>query len=194
MTELIPTRRLVAVLIALLLALLGCWVLELGTSTDEQAASVLTGTGVGRAGQPDHTDTAAPQLAPTGSESAPGSGVAFLVLPAGARDEDPQTKKQLGVTVGAVSGLYPGRTLRVPVTYFNPNGFDIVVNHVLVNTTGTDGCAPSQFRTRAPAALLNVRPHQGVTSFVKFGMRRAAPDACKGVEVGVHVVALAVKK
>ncbi len=194
MTELIPTRRLVPALIALLLALLGCWALELGTSSDGHAALVLTGTGVGRAGIPAHTDAAAPQLAPTGSYSDPGSGVASLALPAGARDEGPQTKKQLGVTVGAVSGLYPGRTLRVPVTYSNPNAFDIVVNHVLVNTTGAAGCYPSQFRTGAPAARLNILPHQAVTSFVKLGMRRTAPDACKGVEVGVHVVALAVKK
>ncbi len=102
------------------------------------------------------------------------------------------TPGKLGVRVGSVGGLYPGRRVKLGVRYVNPYSFPIVINSVTVRAHGTAQCTRRQLmRPKTPRLRLPSR--SSVASTIRLGMRRSAPDACQGVRFAVHVRVTAVK-
>jgi hypothetical protein len=106
--------------------------------------------------------------------------------------------RYFSVRVGSATGLYPGRRTTVPVRYANPNGFAIsVVRATVTARAGRAGrCAARYLRTGSyrlrPA--VRIRAHNAVMSSVPIGMRRTAPDACKGARWTIRVGARAVRR
>ena len=102
------------------------------------------------------------------------------------------THGRLGVRVGSVGGLYPGRRVKLGVRYVNPYSFPILINSVTVRVHGTARCTARQLmRPKTPRLRLPSR--SSVASTIKVGMRRSAPDACQGVRFAVRVRVTAVK-
>lgn len=109
---------------------------------------------------------------------------------------------QFGVTVGNVSGLYPGRSTTVPVTFTNPNSFAINVTGATLSATlvsasaGTPACSASYLVTGAyPFASpgLLVAKNGSTSTSLPIGLRSTAPDACKQARWTITVTADAVK-
>lgn len=110
--------------------------------------------------------------------------------------------KELGVAVGTVDGLYPGKNVDLPVTYTNPHSFDVNVSSYTVEAAVPEGVAaacpasnlavPAGTITLSPR--LNVAPHSSTQSDVPIGLRASAPDGCQNVTFSVTVTAWAVKK
>lgn len=116
---------------------------------------------------------------------------AVIELPGGGGSTN-ATHGRLGVRVGSVGGLYPGHRVKLGVRYVNPYSFPIVINSVTIRAHGTARCTARQLmRPKTPRLRLPSR--SSVTSTIKVGMRRSAPDACQGVRFAVRVRATAVK-
>lgn len=109
---------------------------------------------------------------------------------------------EFGVTVGTVTGLYPGRSTTVPVTYTNPNSFAIYVTGATLSATlvsssaGTPACSASYLVTGTyPAASpgLLVAKNGSTATSLPVGLRATAPDACKRARWTITVTASGVK-
>lgn len=106
-----------------------------------------------------------------------------------------------GVSVGSTTGLVPGLTRTVPVTWSNPNQFEILVDSYAVVAS-----VPAAYVRTCPATSLVapgaspltprvVVPGRGTaSSYVPVTLSRTAPDACQRVPFGVTLTATAVKR
>lgn len=111
--------------------------------------------------------------------------------------------KEFGVTVGTVSGLWPGRTVSLPVTYTNPHGFAIHVDTLTVTASTPEaaaaaGCTGAHLAvpdgTASLSPVVEVPARAATNSGIEVGLRHSAPDACKNVTFTVTVTATAVKR
>ena len=98
----------------------------------------------------------------------------------------------LGVDVGSVGGLYPGRQVELGVTYVNPYTFPIAIDTVQVHATGTARCTARHLMP-ATAAHVPVPARSALGSTLEVGMRKSAPDACQGVRFALRVQVTAVR-
>lgn len=105
------------------------------------------------------------------------------------------------VTVGSVGGLTPTRTVAVPVTWSNPNNFDILVDGYTVSipSTSRSTCPGSSVQvagkvTLTGASRVTVPGRKSASTTLAVTMAAAAPEACQGVRYVVSVTATAVKK
>ena len=107
-----------------------------------------------------------------------------------------------GVTVGQAQTLYPGLSRTLPVTYTNPNSFDIYVNTYRVSVS-----VPAAKATLCPASNLlvpsgtvtlspnlKVGRNASVSTTVPIKLAPSAPDGCQQVAFSITVNASAVKK
>lgn len=103
--------------------------------------------------------------------------------------------KDFGVTVGNVDGLYPGRSIDLPVTYTNPNAFPISVTGATVTAEGTTDCPATYLVTGSypTSPNLTVPKNGSERTALPFGLSPDAPDACQGARWTVTVTAQAVK-
>lgn len=106
-----------------------------------------------------------------------------------------------GVAVGTASGLVPTRTASLPVTWSNPNSFDILVDGYTVSATASNrvGCAMGSIQTPGKVVLsggsrINVAGRRSTTTTLTVAMPNSAPDACRGATYSINVTATAVKK
>jgi len=110
--------------------------------------------------------------------------------------------KSFGVTVGHAQTLYPGLARTLPVTYSNPNSFDIVVTtyrvSVSVPSAQSSACpassllVPSGTVTLSPQ--LTVPKNGSVATTIPIKLSSGAPGGCQSVTFTITVTASAVKK
>ena len=117
----------------------------------------------------------------------------------GSRSDGGGSTKHLDVSVGAVSGLWPGRAMALPVTYTNPNSFDIQVTTYSVDVSSPKPSCPAS-KLQVPAgqvtlvAPVGLPPHHSASSNVPVKLAPTASDSCQGVEFDISVTASAVKR
>jgi hypothetical protein len=110
--------------------------------------------------------------------------------------------KAFGVTVGSTPLLYPSLTRQLPVTFSNPNNFDINVTSYKVSVG-----VPAAKAADCPASSLQVPPgtvmlapqltatkNSSVTTYVSIKLPANAPEGCQDVPFSITVNASAVKK
>jgi hypothetical protein len=118
--------------------------------------------------------------------------------------EEVTTMGNLGVSVGHVLGLWPGRSMPLPVTYTNPQSFAVAVVSTKIEVTSATSaavespdarCAPDDLEVDPGAVLLippvAVGPHASTSSSVPVRLSPDAPDGCKGSSFTVSVTATA---
>ncbi|MGN6252454.1 MAG: hypothetical protein ACTHNS_11625 [Marmoricola sp.] len=113
--------------------------------------------------------------------------------------------KSFGVTVGAVTDLWPGKRTTLPVHYTDPNAFDIRVTDAsaAVALLSVDQAAPVTPRTCRASDLtvdgyhgspgLLVPAKRGLDTGLTVTMSPDAPDNCKRASWTITVTAQAVK-
>jgi hypothetical protein len=102
---------------------------------------------------------------------------------------------RFGVKVGTVSGLYPGKIQRLPVWFSNPLPYPIRIRTATTSATGPGACpadANLLLRTRTFPHLI-VGTNTTKRKFLRFGMLKAATDACQSGAFTVTVTAKAVR-
>jgi hypothetical protein len=160
--------------------------------TSAPSAGSSTSAGPGNAG----TGTQV-VLAPASSGNGNGSG--NCVDPA---SESANCPHSFGVTVGTAPMLYPGVTRALPVTFSNPNGFDIFVASYLVSvsepTAQSIACPASSLLVPSGTVTLSPNlkaPKNGsVSTTVPIKLAANAPEGCQQVTFTITVNASAVKK
>jgi len=123
---------------------------------------------------------------------------------AGADGEEVTSMGNLGVSVGHVFGLWPGRTAPLPVTFTNPNAFPVSVTAKVAVTSATTapersaaGCTPADLDVPSgpvPADPLPVAADASTSTSVPVRLSRTATDGCKGASFTVSVTAWAVER
>ena len=105
--------------------------------------------------------------------------------------------KQFEVTVGNLGGMYPGSSEALPLSFMNPESFDIKVTTLQIDAVAdSTGCPTTylQYPTSvalAPAVVLSRKGGTGSTT-VPVGLKPSATDACQDVSFTVTVTATAV--
>jgi len=143
-------------------------------------------------------------LATTGILTASGSNGAPVGNGNGNGNIDPNTGcntngncvKSFGVTVGKVSGLYPGLSTTIPVTYINPNSFPIYVTTATATASGSTSCDGSNLVVGTkvmPAPGLTIDRNASKASSMPVTLKSTTNDACKGATWTITVTAQAVK-
>jgi hypothetical protein len=110
--------------------------------------------------------------------------------------------KTFGVTVGQLPTLYPSLVRSLPVTYTNPNSFDISVTtyRVSVSVPGPLSAACPASSLQVPAGTITLTPaltvarNGSVGTTVPVKLPADAPEGCQGVTFTITVNASAVKK
>jgi hypothetical protein len=110
--------------------------------------------------------------------------------------------KTFGVTVGQAQALYPDLIRALPVTYSNPNQFDILVTSyrisVSVPVTTAAACPASSLEVPSGTVTLNPKltaPKKGsVATTIPIKLSADAPDGCQLVSFTITVNATAVKR
>jgi hypothetical protein len=110
--------------------------------------------------------------------------------------------KSFGVTVGQVQTLYPGLLRTLPVTYSNPNSFDILVTtyRVSVSVPSSQASACPASSLQVPSGTVTLAPQTtvpkngAVSTTVPIKLAPTAPDGCQSVTFTITVNATAVKK
>jgi hypothetical protein len=110
--------------------------------------------------------------------------------------------KSFGVAVGQAQTLYPGLVRSLPVTYSNPNNFDILVTtyrvSVSVPSSQSTVCPASSLQVPSGTVTLNPQltaPRNGsVATTIPIKLSSGAPDGCQSVTFTITVNASAVKK
>lgn len=110
--------------------------------------------------------------------------------------------KTFGVKVGQTPLLYPTLTRNLPVTYSNPNSFDIEVTtyrvSVSVPTSKAGACPASSLLVPTGTVTLSPRialPKKGsAATTIPIRLGADAPEGCQDVTFSVTVDATAVKK
>ncbi len=125
-----------------------------------------------------------------GMTSSPGTSSPNARLPKpAARSGQDQWYGALGVSVGDVTGLYPGGRVRLPVTISNPTPFAIRVIRFRVRTEGTPSCSGRYFHARHRSLLRPrvIQPRHRKVISVPYRMRLSATDGCQGARVVIRV-------
>jgi hypothetical protein len=110
--------------------------------------------------------------------------------------------KTFGVTVGQTPTLYPSVARTLPVTFTNPNSFDISITtfHVSVSVppSQSTACPASSLQvptgTITPSPALTAPRNASIGTSVSVKLPANAPEGCQGVTFTVTVSASAVKK
>jgi len=110
--------------------------------------------------------------------------------------------KSFGVAVGSAPTLYPGLLRSLPVSYSNPNNFDIFVTSyrvsVSVPSSQTSTCPASNLQVPAGTVTLSPRltaPKKGsVATTIPIRLSANAPDGCQSASFSITVNASAVKQ
>lgn len=165
-------------------------------------------------------DSASSQvLAPsTGQTASPGSTTQVALAPAasgtngngsGGNDNcvEPSNgngncAKTFGVTVGQTPLLYPSLVRQLPVTYSNPNSFDISITtyHVSVSVPSSQATACPASSLQVPSGTITLSPaltapkKGSVATTIPIKLPADAPEGCQGVTFSITVNASAVKK
>jgi hypothetical protein len=126
-----------------------------------------------------------------------GVGVAFAAWTStgtGAGTATAGTAKNLTVTAGAPSGLYPTGTVTMPVTVTNNNTYKVQLDTIdfIDATASTPGCSASTV-TSAGGSYQNVfiAPGASVSKDLTVSMTNAAEDACQGASFTLRYLATA---
>jgi hypothetical protein len=141
-------------------------------------------------------------LAPTGSGKGSGGGSGGTDNCVDPSSQAGNCEHRFGVVVGQAQTLYPGLNRTLPVTYTNPNSFDIYVNTYRVSVS-----VPAAKATLCPASNLlvpsgtvtlspnlKVGRNASVSTTVPVKLAASAPDGCQQVAFSITVNASAVKK
>ena len=110
--------------------------------------------------------------------------------------------KTFGVAVGKVGLIYPGQTRQLPVTWSNPNSFDLNVETYTVTAAVPSSvaarCAASNLTVpagnRTPSPAIAIARNASTTTTIPVSMPKSAPNGCQAVTFTVTVNATAVKK
>ena len=107
-----------------------------------------------------------------------------------------QTEPLLGVTVRPVSGLYPGGTRPLTVTFRNNATFDVTVASATTSSPGSSGCPAGNLtltseRFRPPLVIGAGRSR---TATIGIGLRDTAGPRCQASRFTIRVTARAVHK
>ena len=104
------------------------------------------------------------------------------------------TARNLTVTVGAPTGLYPTGSVTTPVTVTNNNGYKVQLDTIefLDATTSIPGCNAAAV-TSAGGSYQNVviAPGASVSRDVTVSMSNTAEDACQGASFTLRYLATA---
>ncbi len=104
------------------------------------------------------------------------------------------TAKNLTVTAGTLTGLYPTGTVTMPVTVTNNNAYKVQLDTIdFVDATSTiPGCTASTV-TSAGGTYQNVviAPGASVSKDLTVSMSNAAEDACQGATFTLRYLATA---
>jgi hypothetical protein len=105
--------------------------------------------------------------------------------------------KEFDVLVGSVSGMYPGSSSPIQVTFVNPESFAIKVTSVTPAATlspSVSGCSGGDIQFGSPSELNKVVPRNAsATVSIPVGLKSSTNDPCKGKVFTVTVTATAVK-
>jgi hypothetical protein len=161
---------------------------------------------------PSSTSTSSSAGAPGGSSSG-ATGTQVVLAPAASNGGgngncvEPSNgtgncAKSFGVAVGQAQTLYPGLVRSLPVTYSNPNNFDILVTtyrvSVSVPSSQSSSCPASSLQVPSGTVTLNPQltaPKNGsVATTIPIKLSPGAPDGCQSVTFTITVNATAVKK
>ena len=124
----------------------------------------------------------------------------------GADGEEVTSMGNLGVSVGHVSGLWPGRGAPLPVTFTNPNAFPVSVTTTTVQVTSATPATDDNAATCTPADLdvasgtvvlaepVPVPAGSSASSSIPVRLSDTATDACRGTSFTVSVTATAVER
>jgi hypothetical protein len=105
-----------------------------------------------------------------------------------------------GVAVGHAQTLYPGLTRTLPVTYSNPNNFDIFISTYRVSVSSANAAACPASNLLVPNGTITLNPtlkaakNASVTASVPIKLSANAPDGCQHVTFTITVNSSAVKK
>jgi hypothetical protein len=107
-----------------------------------------------------------------------------------------QAQPALVVTVRPVSGLYPGRTRPLTVTFRNNATFDVTVASATTSSPGSPGCPAGNLtltsqRFRPPLVIGAGRSR---TATIGIGLRDTAGPRCQASHFTIRVTARAVRK
>jgi hypothetical protein len=139
-------------------------------------------------------------LAGAGKGSAHKSSTAVLGVQIGgpnATSGATNTPKSFGLS-GIVTGLYPGRTLNLPVLVTNQNNQAIKVTQIKITVTATNktGCAPSSTNlipTNYVGPGFTVPKNSTRTILLPITMPHGAVNACQGATFTLKYAGQAVK-
>lgn len=110
--------------------------------------------------------------------------------------------KSFGVSVSPVGGLWPGRTVNLPVKYTNPYSFGIRVTQATVSvprvagpnqTSGANSCVTGHIIVGPDTRTFPVAPNGSTNVEIPMSLSSDAPDACKSATWKLTVTAQAVK-
>jgi hypothetical protein len=149
-----------------------------------------TGSGTGQV-------ALAPAGSNTGNNGNGAGGNSNCVVPSNGNGN---CDKTFGVSVGSTGLLYPSVVRNLPVTFSNPNSFDIKVTSYRVSVA-----VPASSATGCPASSLNVPPgtvavdvpmaKKGTASMsFPVSLGADAPEGCQNVPFSITVNASAVMK
>jgi hypothetical protein len=116
--------------------------------------------------------------------------------------ESSSCQHSFGVTVGQSPLLYPGVLRSLPVTFTNPNNFDIYVTtyRVSVSVPASKAVACPASSLQVPSGTVTLSPrltsprNASVTTTVPVKLGPNAPEGCQQVPFSITVNATAVKK
>lgn len=173
------------------------------TTVQTAAPSTTSPTGSSTAGTSSGSSSGSTSqlvLAPAASSNGNGNGNGNNCLdPASESSACPHS---FGVTVGQAPLLYPGLVRSLPVTFSNPNNFDILVTSyrvsVSVPATKVTTCPASNLQVPAGTITLSPRltapKNRSVTMLVPIKLSAGAPEACQQVSFTITLNASAAKK
>jgi hypothetical protein len=174
------------------LGLLTVFLLALATAGYGLSSSPSASTGPDKTGSSATSSTAV--LAP---EQLSGSSAAGSTKGGGGGSGD-----TFGVIVGHAQTLYPSLTQALPVTYSNPNSFDILVKtyRVTVSVPAAQATACPASSLQVPSGTITLSPtlavarNSAVSITVPIKLAASAPTGCQRVAFTISVDATAVKK
>lgn len=147
------------------------------------------------------SDTSSAQvLAPAASNTNNGNGAGGNDNCVEPSNGNGNCAKTFGVTVGSTPLLYPGLQRSLPVTFSNPNSFDILVTtytvSVAVPSSKSAACPASslQVPTGSVTANLAAAKKGSVATTVPIKLPANASGGCQNVPFSITVNASAVKK
>jgi ABC-type transport system substrate-binding protein len=156
----------------------------------------------------------APQTTTPSTGSNTGAGTQIVLAPASTGNGngngncvDPASESancphSFGVMVGAAQTLYPGVARSLPVTYSNPNNFDIFIStyRVSVSVPSTQAAACPASNLLVPSGTVTLTPQlavakiRSVLTTIPIRLSANAPEGCQRVTFTITVSASAVKK